>query len=437
LAALSILKQQSLLGGALIVAPLRPATQVWPAERDKWVEFQHLDMVVLHGKDKTKLVNEQHEVYVINYEGLPWLINSGHLNRLLRAKWVTHLVFDELSKMKNASKKAKRRALLEPYLPRFAARWGLTGSPSARSLMDLFGQVKALDMGGALGRYISHYRAMFFVPVNDWEWRLQPGAEKAIYQRIKNVALSMSAEDYLDMPTLNEVPLWVELPPKARKVYDMMEDELLTCIESDIIHAPTAASAYDKCRQIASGALYKNAVDPVTGEAATGKREWYLLHDGKLDALEELLEELQGQQVLIAYNYRHDYERICQRLGGKPPHIGSGVTVKQAKYYEAAWNAGELPYLLGHPQSMGHGLNLQGSNACHVAWFTLTPDFDMYDQFNRRLWRGGSKASVVTVHRLIARRTVEQWAVAPTLSRKDKGQADLFRELKRLNRERS
>lgn len=427
-----MLKNEGMFGGAIVVAPLRPATSTWPDEARDWVDFNHLDVVVLHGKDKDRLVKEKHEVYIINYEGLAWLINSGHLKALLKNKWVDTLVFDELSKMKNASKKAIRRKLLWNYLPKFARRWGLTGSPASNGLMNLFGQINVLDLGAAFGPYITHYRNMFFTQINEWDYVIKEGAADLIYARIAPIALRMELGSGVKLPAIEHNIIKVELPPEARKVYDQMEEEMLAVLSGDIITAATAGAVYGKCCQIATGAVFKAVVDPITGEplAKNGKREWYNVHDEKLDALEELIEELQGQQVLIAYWFQHDLEKLRKRFGAKTPYIGSGASVKEAKRAEAAWNAGDLPYMFGHPASMAHGLNFQKSSAHHVAWYTPTSDYELTDQFIRRLRRRGNRAKTVWSHYFVAARTVETWGILPSHRRKEGEQGNLFSALR-------
>lgn len=435
-AALATLKSEGMLHGALVVAPLRPATQVWPAEQREWIEFHGLDVAVLHGKHKADLVAEKHDVYVINYEGLAWLVNGGYLQNLLRRKWVDTLVFDELSKMKNASKKAERRKLLVPLLPKFARRWGLTGSPASNGLINLFGQAGILDLGAAFGPYITHFRTRYFNPVGEWGWVIKAGAEELIYEALRNLALRMPPTKSVKLPTIKPNIIKVTLPPAARVAYDTMEDEMLAVLDNTLVAAGSASAVYGKCWQIASGAVFKATIDPVTGEpiARTGTaREWHNIHDEKLDALEELLDEVQGQQVLVAYWFKHDLEKLLARFGKDTPYIGAGVSVKRALAHEAAWNAGELPMLIGHPSSMGHGLNLQKSSARHVVWFTVTPDYELYDQFNRRICRRGNTAKVVHVHHIVADRTVDTWGILPSLRRKHRVQDNLFEALRELS----
>lgn len=438
-AAIKVLKNKGLFRGALVVAPLRPATSTWPAEQQDWIDFHDISVAVLHGKDKDKMVQERHDVYVVNYEGLTWLINAGHLKNMLRKKWLCTLVFDELTRMKNAKKKKAKnstatsgRKLLIQYLHLFERRWGLTGSPAANGLLHLFGMVYVLDLGAAFGQYISHYRAMFFNPVGMWSWVLKEGAADLIYDRLKPLALRMALGKGVKLPDVRSTDIVVDIPDAARTAYDEIEDQMLTILNDDTITAGSASAVYGKCWQIAGGAVFKSRVDPITGEPLTigGAREWHHIHDAKLDALEELLEEIQGQQVLVAYWFEHDLERLKKHFGKDIPHIGKGVSVKKAKKYEAAWNAGELPLMFGHPMSMAHGLNFQKSNAHHIIFFSVSPDFELYDQFIRRLRRRGNKSKYVYVHHILARRTVETWGIMPSLRRKDVGQTKLFDALR-------
>lgn len=427
-ALLAVFKRKKLLKGAVVVAPRRPAVSVWTNEAEKWTDFEHLDVCLLHGPHKGRSVLERHDVYILTYEGFIWLIEEGHLHRMVKAGWVNVLIFDELSKMKNA--KSVRFKTIKKILHLFEYRYGLTGSPASNGLMGLFGQIYSLDMGKALGQYITHYRASFFTPVGDRDfptWVPQAGAEEIIYARLKNVAIRVDARDHLKLPKLIRNVIKVDMPPAARKVYDQLENEMLAVFDQGpkapkkIVAAATASAVSGKLHQMANGAVYDNPVDPETGIPRAGARTWNLVHDEKLDALEDLIEELQGQQLLVAYWFGHDLERILKRLGKTTPFIGSQTSDKQALAYEKAWNAGEIPVLLGQPASMGHGMNLQGSSAFNVCWFDNTFDFELFDQFNSRLERQGNKAETMFVHQIVARDTVDE-AILAAQSSKKRGQ---------------
>lgn len=432
LAGLKVLEKQGMFNGALVVAPLRVAYSVWPAEVKRWKDFRHFSVGILHGPKKDRVAEEKHDIYVINYEGLAWLIESGTLDRMVRARQIDVLVFDELSKMKNPA--AKRFRAMRKHLHKFRRRIGLTGSPAPNGVMDLFGQMFMLDRGARLGQYITHFRHTYFLPKGPYDWKPKPGTHEAIQEKIQDIALSMRAEDYLDLPPMLEVDVPVELPAKARRVYREVEKELLTSLDSGAtLTASSAATALSKCKQIANGAVYLGDVDPITG-VSLGEKKWEHLHDAKIDALLDLIDELQGQPLLVAYEFRHDLERLLKVLPKGTPHIGGGTRAQDAADIERRWNAGEIQVLLGHPQSIGHGLNLQHSGAGNVAWLSPTWNYELYDQFNRRLWRQGSKADRVILHRIVARDTVDEdvlWA----LRHKGRVQDNLMEALKnRLGR---
>ncbi len=444
-AAFKTLKNKKAFKGALVIAPLRPVYSVWPKEVEKWLEFKDFSVGILHGDNKEDVLNEEHDIYVMNYEGIDWLFGSPPPDykrmdatdkvyakqkyeaeqKIARERLKTlfskvdTLVFDELSKMKNPT--SKRFKSIKPYLGKFARRWGLTGSPASNGLMDLFGQAYVLDKGRALGEYITHYRTKYFVPsgFGGFDWKLQSGAEDKIYAAMRPLALRMDAEDYLEMPKIVPVTIKVALPPAARKMYDQMEEEMFSVMDSDEFVAVNAASASTKCAQIANGALYKDRIDPLTGIPATGKREWKEVHNAKLQALVELIEELQGQPLLGGYHFGHDLERIVKTLGKDTPHCDKNP--KEVDKLFSRWNNNELPYLFGHPASMGHGNNLQEGDACHIAWFSIPWDFELYDQMVRRLRRQGNKAKTIFVYHFVAEDTVDEAKMA-ALHNKNKGQ---------------
>lgn len=428
LAAFMALRKAGAADKALVVAPLRPAGMVWSktGELGKWADFAGLSVSLIHGapRQREEALAADADLYVINYDGLSWLGEGRRLADLCR-RGVDLLICDELSKLKHT--RTKRFRALRPFLGRFKRRWGLTGSPCSNGLMDLFGQVYTLDLGRRLGQYITHYRFQYFdaCGYKGYEWKPKPAAEKQIYAKLKDLALSMRAEDHLDLPELVEENLWVSLPEKAQKAYDELEEELITALDEGAVVAANAAVASAKCRQVASGGVYLE-----DGADAT-KRQSVFLHDEKTDALKDLVEELQGSPLLVAYEFHHDLDRIRGVLGKKVPAINGGTSMHESAALIAKWNRGELPVLCGHPQAMGHGLNLQ-EYGHHVCWYTLTWNYELYDQLNRRLYRSGQKNRVV-VHRILARKTVDE-AVAKALLTKGRGQDALLEALKRLRR---
>jgi len=430
LAAFQALRKSGAARKMLVVAPLRVAAMVWTDEAggevSKWEDFKDLKVSLIHGtpRQREDAVAREADIYVTNVDGVSWLAEQGHLLTLSKIG-VEILALDELSKWKHT--RTKRFRALKPHLGRFKRRWGGTGSPCSNGLMDLFGEVYALDLGRRLGQYITHYRFKYFDATGymGYEWKPKPDAEKHIYAALKDLALSMRAEDHLDLPELVEEDVWVTLPPKARKAYDELEDELVTALEQGTVVAANAAVASGKCRQVASGGVYLE-----DGADAT-KRQSIFIHDEKTEALKDLVDELQGSPLLVAYEFHHDLERIRRALGEEIPAINGDSSMGESARLAARWNAGEITVLCGHPQAMGHGLNLQ-SCGHHICWYTPTWNYELYDQLNRRVYRQGQKNRVI-VHRILARKTVDT-AVASALKTKGRGQNALLDALKKIRR---
>jgi hypothetical protein len=328
------------------------------------------------------------------------------------------VVIDELTKFKNSQ--SDRSKALRPRLKRVARRWGLTGSLAPNGYMDLFGQQLMLDDGAALGRFITHYRDQYFqVDWNGFDYVLQPGGEGRIIQRIAPYWLQMSADDYMELPPLVSDPRMIDMDKPSRAIYDKMKKAMIAELPEGSVTAANAAACYSKLSQMANGAVYVSADKTVVSP----------IHDLKLDALEELLEELNGQPLLLAYEFNHDLDRLRARFGDIP-HLGKGTTATQEAEYIAAWNRNELPLLACHPASAGHGLNLQEGNAAHVCWFGITWDLELWDQFIRRIRRSGNVAQRIFNHMLIVRDTIDELKLE-ALSDKNMTQAGLLRALNR------
>lgn len=425
LAAFSYLKKRGVASRMLVIAPLRACHSVWPAEIAKWKDFNHLRCVVLHGSRKEQLLEEDADVFVINPEGLEWLLYGGaRSKRLDSRRWkrlaIDTLVIDELTKFKHS--KGVRFKALKGVLNSFSRRWGLTGTPAANGLVDLFGQCYVLDQGNALGQYITHYRMRYFINPDQmgWKWVPRAGAQEEIYERLKPLALRMSADDYLELPEINDVFYTLELEARARKIYDSLEDDLVTQIEARLVTAANAATAGGKLWQICNGGLY---VDNDVAAIIAGKvRTTLQIHDLKTDWLEELINELQGQPVLVAYQFQHDKDRLAKRF---PDMEFFGDNAKKNKALEDAWNANELPYVAGQQDAIAHALNLQEGNAAHLAQYSLTWNLETWDQLLRRIRRSGNKAKRVFRHIPVIKDSTDEdrrWALAG----KAKGQKALF-----------
>jgi SNF2 family DNA or RNA helicase len=322
------------------------------------------------------------------------------------------LVIDEISYLKNIG--TQRFKALKPLLSKFDRRWGLTGSPAPNSLLDIFGPQYVIDQGATFGPYVSRFRSEYFYPsgFNGYEWKLQADGEHRIQQKLEGKVLRMAALDHLDLPELAYNNIIVELPEAARKIYNAFENSLSIDLAQGAITAANAAVAVMKGQQIANGGSY------LDGEDHTSIR----IHDAKTDAVIDLVEELSSQPCIIGYHFAHDLERLKQAFP-QAPVIGSGVVGSKLDAIITAWNAGEIPVLLAHPMSAGHGLNLQGAGHA-VIWYSLTWSLEVYEQFIRRLWRQGQKNHIM-VHHIIAKDTVDE-AIIKAVRRKDKTQQSLL-----------
>jgi SNF2 family DNA or RNA helicase len=424
LGAFNILKKQKLVNRLLVIAPLRPMYSTWPAELKKWADFNNLTYCILHGEDKEEKLDLQADIYLLNPEAVQWFFSEKRWERVN----ADVLCIDESTKFKNSQ--TQRFKILRQFVPKFRRRWIFTGTPAPNGLLDLFGQVFILDEGLALGRYITHYRNKFFHQTS-WDrfgWHPNLGASEQIAEKLKEITLRMSAEEFLEMPELIFTNIVVELPPSARKVYKEMENHFITLLDNDYgdaVIAPNAAVAGGKCRQIANGAMYTGPQTGHLGVQATGA-PWLPLHDAKIAALQDLVEQLQGNPLLVAYEFKHDADRILKAFPGTPV-IGGGTSAAKSNEYIRDFNEGRLPLLVGHPASMGHGLNLQGS-CHHVCWFGIPWNLEHYDQLIRRVYRQGQKAEHVFVYHIVAKDTLDE-EVLETLAAKDRTQRDLVNRL--------
>jgi SNF2 family DNA or RNA helicase len=403
-----VLKAAGAVKKALIVAPLRPAYAVWPEEIKKWDNFADLKISVLHGPTKDRSLIDKADIHVINFEGLQWLSKS------LAGKPFPYdlLVVDEISYLRNT--RTERFKCLSPFLDKFKRRFGLTGSPAPNSLMDIFGPQLVIDRGATFGRFITHFRTNYFYQTGygGYTWALKADSADKIYELLGDKVLRMKAEDYLDMPELLLNRVYVDLPEASKKLYKELESQLLIEFDSDQVSATNAAVAVGKCQQIANGAIYLDDTD----------HEYKIIHTTKIDALDELIEGLNGKPCIVGYHFNHDLKRL-QKYLPSAPYIGSGVTPKEMQKVIDKWNAGDIPVLFAHPQSAGHGLNLQGSGHA-VIWFSNTWSLEVYDQFIRRLWRQGQRNNIV-VHQIIARDTIDE-AIVSAINSKDKTQQALM-----------
>lgn len=392
----------------LVIAPLKPAKETWPPEVKKWDHLKHLKVSLILGSAKERIaaLNTEADIYIVNRENVVWLVDY------YKAKWPFDMVIiDELSSFKS-SKAQRFRALkkVRKYIKRIV---GLTGTPSPNGLLDLWPQMYLLDEGKALGRTLTGFRDFYFLPDKRnaqtvFSWKPKANAEAEIYEKLGPLCISMKTADYLKLPDRLFLRREVELPERAMELYKTLERDTLLPFADGDIDAPTAAVLTNKLLQAAGGAAYD--------ENGNVK----LLHDDKLEALDQLIEEANGQPVLVFYAFKHERDRILARYP-------EAVDIKEDSAV-TRWNNGEIPILLAHPASAGHGLNLQAGG--HIAiWYGLPTSLELYQQANKRLHRPGQKETVL-IHHILVKGTYDFRVLDNILTPKEVRQNALLEALK-------
>lgn len=371
----------------LIVAPLRVARDTWPAEIEKWDHLKGLTFEVAVGDEKTRTsaiknaMRNNTRIVIINRENVPWLIAN--------TPWIYDMVvLDELSSFK--SSKALRFKALRKIRPRIERIVGLTGTPAPNGYMDLWAQFRILDQGERLGKFITHYREEYFNldPFKKFaDYEIKPDSAKRINNKIADITVSMQAVEHLKMPELLKQQEVITMSESEYGRYQELKRKKVLQLGDEKVTAKNAASLSGKLSQLANGAIYDE--DGKTLE----------VHERKLDALEDLIEEANGKPTLVAYWFKHDYERIKKRIPGVR-EIKTSEDIKD-------WNDKKIRVGLIHPASAGHGLNLQQGGS-YMIWFGLTWSLELYEQTNARLWRQGQKSQTVVIKHIIAKGTVDE-----------------------------
>lgn len=396
----------------LVIAPLRVARTTWSEEVEKWEHLKMLRYSVAVGTETDRLsaLRKPADIYIINRENIGWLVEESGVPFDFDM-----LVIDELSSFKNHN--TKRFKVLMKVRPKVKRIVGLTGTPSSNGLMDLFAEFKLLDMGERLGRFIGQYRTNYFLPDKRngqiiYSYKPMPDAEQRIYDKISDITISMKATDHLRMPELISTEYTVQLSEKEQEKYDDLKEELVLTLNDGEITAANAASLSNKLSQMANGAIYDDNGNTIN------------IHSRKLDALEDIIESMNGRPLLVAYWFRHDLERISERLSSL--HIP--CTKLDTADSISRWNKGEIPVALIHPASAGHGLNLQNGGSALV-WFGLTWSLELYQQTNARLWRQGQTAETVVIQHIVAKGTIDE-KILKALKNKDRTQSALIDAVK-------
>jgi SNF2 family DNA or RNA helicase len=394
-------------GKVLVIAPLAVAKYTWPAELRKWDHLAGLRFSCVLGSApaRREALKAEADLYIINRENVVWLVKE------CGKKWpFDTVVIDELSGFKAPG--AKRFRALRAVRAGIRRVIGLTGTPAPNSLIDLWPQMYLLDQGVRLEKYVTKYRQKYFTPATCsgytvYSWALRPGAADEIYQRVSDIAVSMRAKDRLSLPGRVTNVVSVRMSAAETALYRKMKREQVLQVEGGTVTAGNAAVLAGKLLQMANGAVY-----------GSGDERVVHIHSAKLEALERLILDAQGEPVLVFYLYRHDLERIQARVPNARAMQAGDVD---------RWNRREIPVLLAHPQSAGHGLNLQAGGHI-IVWFGLPWSLEQYQQANARLDRQGQTETVV-VHHLVTEETIDG-RVLDVLQGKAAGQEALLEAVK-------
>lgn len=437
--AFRILQEKGFVKRMLVIVPIKPMYNVWPAQKDRFADFAHLRVNILHGDDKeSQLQDLDSDIYVINPEGLPWLLGarvekyttpSGKLRKRViedraRVKFIREnfqmLVVDESTDFRDTT--TNRFRLLEKILPAFRRRYILTGTPMPKSLQDWFGQIFVLDQGASLGAFITHFRTRYMLPDpgNPYAYLPMPGAFERLSAKIAPFVQVVEQKGNIDLPEVLFNDVWVTLPPEAMSEYNKMYRLLVAKVQSGTIVAANSAVASSKCRQICNGAIYHSE------EGEEG--EYTPLHTEKYDALRGIIAELAGDPLLVTYEFKFDRDTIEELLG--IPCLSTG-NPRADNDRILQFQRGELPVAMGHPKSISLGIDGLQDNCCNIAMIGCPWNLLWYEQVIDRIKRTGNKSKKVTVHRILARGTVDE-RVLEVLDERDQSQRSFMKMLQSL-----
>jgi len=393
------------ISNVLIIAPKRVAEVTWADEIKEWAHTQHLTVAVASGtpSQRTAAVMKRADITCISRDNVLWLTK---LIGMSRKKWYWDMVvIDESSSFKSPDAKrfkALRKLTMRGWIP-FMVQ--LTGTPASKSYLDIWSQMLLIDKGQRLHKSFSMYKNIFFqTDYMGFSYTLLKGAKDAIQRKIADKVLVMKAEDYIDLPEFMPVPVLVPLSVTQTLKYQELERDYLVMVGQEEIAAVNAAVLYGKLCQFATGDCYDQDGNTLN------------IHDEKIDALKEIVESADGAPILLAFNFQHERDKILRDF--------SQARVVKTTQDIRDWNAGKIPLAIAHPQSIGHGLNLQDGGHI-IVWYSVPSDLEIYLQFNKRLHRSGQTNQVVAYH-LITEGTIEEKVLLPSIKRKDLSQKALI-----------
>jgi len=393
--------------GVLVVGPLRVIQTVWSAEAKIWEHTKHLDFSVIRGKPAHRkwIIRRPTNFFLLNYEGTQWAVDEFITQYLNKDKPLPFnmIIFDEITKLKSSRSREGGAwgQALQKILPFIPYRVGLTATPGDK-LQDLFGQYLVLDGGERLGTTYNNFQSAYFTSDNmGYKQTVTKRGKDFIHEAVADITIEMDADDYLTLPDNRVQDILVQLPDKVMKQYEILEKQMFLELDSgEVLDVESKATLMNKCLQFASGAVY---VDPLD------RTQWEIVHKVKLDALMDIIEQLQGEPLLVGYQFKHDVARIKKRFdkeGINYIHFDSKIRGDEAKQLQEDWNAGKYAVMLGHPQAVGHGLNLQ-YGCCHVLWFGLPWSLEIFKQFCGRVIKRQGQTRKTTMLRILAENTVD------------------------------
>lgn len=410
--AIALTAKAKVKGPALVVAPLNVCYNTWPDEIDKWAP--HLTYTILHGKGKDAKLRYKRDIYIVNYEGLKWFFFAC-VNKEFRPRKM-FIILDESSFIK--SHDTQRFTLFKKLKPLFSSyRVCLSATPSSNGLHQLWPQYYVLDGGRRLGRKYHSFRARHFTYSGPprFDTSILPGQQEVIENKVKDITFRLDDRDYIKLPKYIYNFIKIDPTPKVKAFYEKYEKEFLAQFEGDPAAALSSSGLSNKLRQITQGGIYldEGGYEP--------------LHNIKLVALRSLMEGVAGNPILCAVHFKFELDMIKKEFGDVPAIVG-GVATSKTKMWLRQWNSGQLPLLVCHPASLGHGVNIQAGGHV-VLWYTPTWSLEHYIQLNGRLRRRGQKAKGVVINHLILKGTIDE-AIMGALRMKNLSQTSFLQAMR-------